>query len=49
MTRLLRLIENKRIDPTPMTNHTFRFDELERAYRMMETKEDGMIKPLRLR
>ena len=46
MRRLLRLIETGRVDPIPMTTHTFKFDELERAFRMMETKEDGMIKPL---
>ena len=46
MRRLLRLIDTGRVDPTPMTTHTFKIDELERAFHMMETKEDGMIKPL---
>lgn len=46
MKRLMRLIENRRIDPTLMTSHTFSFDELERAFEMMKSKEDGMIKPL---
>ena len=46
LQRLLRLLENGRIDPTPLTTHTFRFDELERAFRLMETKEEGIIKPL---
>jgi len=46
MERMLRLLENGRIDPTPMTTHTFDFDELEEAFRLMETKEDGIIKPL---
>lgn len=46
MHRLLRLIENKRVDPTPMTTHTFRFEDLEKAFRIMENKEDGVIKPL---
>lgn len=46
MERLLRLIKNNRIDPSPLTTHAFRFDEIEKAFRMMETKEDGMIKPL---
>jgi threonine dehydrogenase-like Zn-dependent dehydrogenase len=44
--RLLRIIQNGRVDPTPMTTHTFPFDEIERAFRMMETKEDNIIKPL---
>lgn len=46
MTRLLRLLEMRRLDPSPMTTHRFRFDDLEKAMRMMKTKEDGIIKPL---
>jgi threonine dehydrogenase-like Zn-dependent dehydrogenase len=46
MRRLLRLIETGRVDPTPMTTHTFKFDEIEKAFHMMETKEDGIIKPM---
>ena len=46
MQRLLRLLETGRVDPTPLTTHTFAFDELERAFHMMETKEDGILKPL---
>ena len=46
MQRLLRLLERGRVDPTPLTTHTFRFSELPKAFHMMETKEDGMIKPL---
>ena len=46
MRRLLRLLENGRVDPTPLTTHTFKFEELEKAFHMMETKEDGIIKPL---
>ena len=46
MQRLLRLLETGRVDPTPMTTHTFPFDDIERAFHMMETKEDGIIKPL---
>ncbi|MDZ4831484.1 MAG: NAD(P)-dependent alcohol dehydrogenase [Phycisphaerae bacterium] len=46
MTRLMSLIVNKRVDPLAMTSHRFRFGEIERAFRMMQTKEDGMIKPL---
>jgi threonine dehydrogenase-like Zn-dependent dehydrogenase len=46
MRRLLRLIETGRVDPTPMTTHTFKFDEIEKAFHMMETKEDSIIKPI---
>lgn len=46
LERLLRLIEMGRVDPSPMTTHIFRFDEVDRALHLMETKEDGIIKPL---
>lgn len=46
MGRLLRLIQNGRIDPTLLTTHTFPFERLDRAFHMMKTKEDGIIKPL---
>jgi len=46
MKRLLRLIETKKVDPTLMTTHRFRFSEIERAFELMKTKEDNIIKPL---
>jgi threonine dehydrogenase-like Zn-dependent dehydrogenase len=46
MARLMRLITSGRVDPTPMTTHRFPFDEVETAFRMMDSKEDGIIKPL---
>jgi len=46
MGRLLRLIENGRVDPLAMTTHRFGFKDIERAFKMMQTKEDAMIKPL---
>jgi threonine dehydrogenase-like Zn-dependent dehydrogenase len=46
MERLLRLLQGGRVDPTRLTTHTFRFDELQRAFEMMERKLDGIIKPL---
>jgi isopropanol dehydrogenase (NADP+) len=46
MSRLFRLIENKRVDPTLMTSHRFGFDEIEKAFGLMESKEDNVIKPL---
>ena len=46
MSRLLRLIQTKRVDPTKMTTHRFKFDDIEKAFRMMGTKEDNIIKPL---
>ena len=46
MERMLRLLQNHRLDPTKMTTHTFKFDQLERAFAMMDQKLDGIIKPL---
>jgi isopropanol dehydrogenase (NADP+) len=46
MERLMRLIKNGRVDPTLMTTHRFRFEEIERAFRLMQTKEENIIKPL---
>lgn len=46
LSRLMRLIEAGRVDPTPMTTHRFDFDEIETAFEMMKTKADGIIKPL---
>lgn len=46
MTRLLRLIQTGRVDPTKMTSHHFNFDEVEKAFWMMDTKEDNMVKPV---
>ncbi len=46
MERLLRILEMKRVDPTVMTSHTFDFDDMERAFEVMDKKLDGVIKPL---
>lgn len=46
MENLLRIMESGRVDPTPMTTHTFDFDQIETAFRMMQNKEDGILKPL---
>jgi threonine dehydrogenase-like Zn-dependent dehydrogenase len=46
MTRIFRLMQTGKVDPTPMTTHEFSFSEIERAFRMMEAKEDGIVKPL---
>jgi threonine dehydrogenase-like Zn-dependent dehydrogenase len=46
MIRLLRLLERRRIDPTPLTTHRFPFAEIERAFHMLSTRSDGIVKPL---
>ena len=43
---LLRLIQTGRVDPLALTTHRFPFRDIEKAFRMVQTKEDGMIKPL---
>ncbi|WP_428312785.1 NAD(P)-dependent alcohol dehydrogenase [Hydrocarboniphaga sp.] len=45
-TRLLRLIESRRFDPTLMTTHKFPFEDVATAFRLMQTKQDNIIKPL---
>src|SRR5215472_15627180 len=46
MERMLRILERGRVDPTRMTTHRFPFDQLDRAFEMMDKKQDGIIKPL---
>jgi threonine dehydrogenase-like Zn-dependent dehydrogenase len=46
MERMLQLLESRRIDPTPMTTHRFKFGELDQAFEVMDKKLDGVIKPL---
>jgi threonine dehydrogenase-like Zn-dependent dehydrogenase len=46
MERLLRVLESRRVDPTLMTTHTFRFDDMERAFEVSDQKLDDVIKPL---
>ncbi|MFC6862175.1 NAD(P)-dependent alcohol dehydrogenase [Halomicroarcula sp. GCM10025817] len=46
LRRLLRLLETGRVDPTHMTSHEFPFEETDEAFRLMETKEENIVKPL---
>ncbi len=46
MERLLRILEMKRVDPTPMTTHTFAFEDMDRAFEVMDKKLYGVLKPL---
>lgn len=41
-----RRIESGRVNPLWMTAYRFAFKGIERAFRKMQTKEDGMFKPL---
>jgi len=46
MARLLRLLEQGRVNSTLLTTHWFTFTEVDRAWHRMDTKEDGILKPL---
>ena len=46
LQRLLRLLENDKVDPTRMTTHEFGFDEIDEGFHLMESKEQGIIKPV---
>lgn len=46
MRRLMRLMETGRVDPRPLTTHRFCFDAVEKAFQLMASKEDGVLKPL---
>jgi threonine dehydrogenase-like Zn-dependent dehydrogenase len=46
MSQLLRTLEMKRVDPTPMTTHTFRFDDMERAFEVADKKLEDVVKVL---
>ncbi|MEU1543653.1 NAD(P)-dependent alcohol dehydrogenase [Actinacidiphila glaucinigra] len=46
MERLLRVLEAERLDPTPMTTHTFHFDDMERAFEVADKKLEDVVKVL---
>lgn len=41
---ILALIEERKIDTTPLITHRFELDDIEEAYKIFENKEDGVIK-----
>lgn len=46
MQRMLRIVENQRLDPTLMTTHEFPFDEMEHAFDISDKKIDDVVKVL---
>lgn len=46
MTRLMRLLDTGKVDPTPMTTHRFGLDRAEHAFELMRTKAEDVVKPL---
>ena len=41
---ILSLIEQGMIDTTPLITHRYSLEEIEEAYRMFESREEGVIK-----
>lgn len=41
---VLELIKEGKIDTTPLITHRFHLNEIEKAYRIFENKEDGVVK-----
>jgi isopropanol dehydrogenase (NADP+) len=46
MERLLRVLQQRKLDPTKMTTHTFPFEDMDKAFDIMDRKLDGVLKPL---
>ncbi|MFF4928627.1 NAD(P)-dependent alcohol dehydrogenase [Streptomyces griseofuscus] len=46
MERLLRVLANKRLDPTRLTTHRFPFSEMERAFEVSDKKLEDTVKVL---
>jgi isopropanol dehydrogenase (NADP+) len=46
LERLLRVLQQGQLDPTKTTTHTFSFDEMPKAFEIMDRKLDGVLKPL---
>jgi threonine dehydrogenase-like Zn-dependent dehydrogenase len=46
MKRLMRLMVTSRVDPRLPTTHRFNFNDVESAFRLMQTEENGILKPL---
>ncbi|MEV1084625.1 NAD(P)-dependent alcohol dehydrogenase [Streptomyces sp. NPDC050211] len=44
MERLLQALQTERIDPSHMTTHEFRFDDMERAFEVADKKLEDVVK-----
>ncbi|MET8772223.1 NAD(P)-dependent alcohol dehydrogenase [Streptomyces sp. NPDC004658] len=44
MERLLRVVENGRVDPSHLTTHEFSFDDMERAFEVADKKLEDVVK-----
>ncbi|MBO8181529.1 MAG: zinc-binding dehydrogenase [Archaeoglobus sp.] len=46
LTRMLRLIENGRVDPTKLISHRFKFDDIEKGFKLLQSKDPDVLKVL---
>ena len=44
MSRLMRMVESGRFDPTPLITHSFALSEIGEAYRIFSNRLDGVLK-----
>lgn len=44
MRRLMTVLETGRVDLKPLVTHRFRLDQIEEAYRLFSSQEDGVLK-----
>jgi alcohol dehydrogenase len=44
MQRLMRLVEARRIDLTPLLTHTFSLDDIAKAYELVASRQDNVLK-----
>ena len=44
MERLMRMVETRRSDPTPLITHRFTLDEIAQAYDTFSNRRDGVVK-----
>jgi threonine dehydrogenase-like Zn-dependent dehydrogenase len=44
MATLMRLVENRRIDLTPLLTHEFNLSEIVEAYDLFSEQRDGVLK-----
>lgn len=44
MYRLMRLVQSRRIDLTPLLTHVFPLQEIDRAYELFESRREGVLK-----
>lgn len=44
MRRLMAMVENRRVDLTPLVTHTFALDDIQEAYDLFSQQRDGVLK-----